>query len=62
MNDSDTTVIAEGLRKTFEAPGGGPLLAVNDVSMTIRAGELTALVGPGRRRQDNLAAHDGRAA
>ena len=46
MNDSDTTVIAEGLRKTFEAPGGGPLLAVNDVSMTIRAGELTALVGP----------------
>ncbi len=46
MNASETTVIAEGLRKTFEAPGGGPLHAVNDVSMTIRAGELTAIVGP----------------
>ena len=46
MNDSGTTITAEGLRKTFEAPGGGPLLAVNDVSMTVRAGELTALVGP----------------
>jgi len=46
MSDKDTTVNAEGLRKTFEAPGGGSLHAVNDVSLTMRAGELTALVGP----------------
>ena len=46
MNDSGTTVIADGLRKNFEAPGGGRLHAVNDVSMAIRTGELTALVGP----------------
>jgi ABC-2 type transport system ATP-binding protein len=46
MNDSGTTVIADGLRKNFEAPGGGRLQAVNDVSMAIRTGELTALVGP----------------
>jgi len=46
MSDGGATVVADGLRKTFEAPGGGPLHAVNDVSMTMRAGELTALVGP----------------
>lgn len=46
MSGSGTTVIAEGLCKTFKAPGGGPLHAVNNVSMTMRAGELTALVGP----------------
>src|SRR5690606_10077476 len=43
---ADATVVAEGLRKTFVAPAGGPLHAVKDVSMTMRAGELTALVGP----------------
>ncbi|MCG3201721.1 MAG: putative multidrug ABC transporter ATP-binding protein YbhF [Gammaproteobacteria bacterium] len=46
MSDGGATVVAEGLRKTFEAPGGGPLHAVGGVSMTLRAGELTALVGP----------------
>ena len=46
MNDSGTTVIADGLCKNFEAPGGGTLHAVNDVSLAIRTGELTALVGP----------------
>lgn len=50
MNEGNATVHppvhAQGLCKTFDAPGGGPLRAVNDVSMTIRAGELTALVGP----------------
>src|SRR5690606_14574822 len=43
---ADATVVAEGLRKAFVAPGGGPLHAVRDISMTMRAGELTALVGP----------------
>lgn len=46
MNADGATVVAEGLRKTFGAPGGGVLHAVNDVSLTARAGELTALVGP----------------
>ena len=46
MSDGGATVVAEGLSKTFEAPGGGPLHAVGGLSMTLRAGELTALVGP----------------
>ena len=46
MNDGSATVIAEGLRKTFDAPGGGPLHAVGGVTLRIRPGELTALVGP----------------
>ncbi|KRC89031.1 ATP-binding cassette domain-containing protein [Pseudomonas sp. Root9] len=46
MTDAAITVAAKGLRKTFEAPGGGPLHAVNDIALTVRAGELTALVGP----------------
>lgn len=40
------SVVAEGLRKTFDAPGGGPLHAVDGVSLQVRPGELTALVGP----------------
>ena len=46
MSDGGATVVADGLRKTFEAPGGGPLHAVGGLSLTVRAGELTALVGP----------------
>jgi len=46
MSAAGATVVAEGLRKTFVAPAGGPLHAVRDISMTVRAGELTALVGP----------------
>ena len=40
------SVVADSLRKTFEAPGGGPLHAVDGVSLQVRQGELTALVGP----------------
>ena len=40
------SVVAEGLRKTFDAPGGGPLHAVDGISLQVRQGELTALVGP----------------
>ncbi|MEW5190610.1 ABC transporter ATP-binding protein [Citrobacter freundii] len=43
---ADVSVAAGGLRKTFEAPGGGPLYAVDGVSLQVRQGELTALVGP----------------
>lgn len=50
MNDTGTrlplTVVAEGLRKDFAAPGGGTLHAVDEVSLDVRAGQLTALVGP----------------
>lgn len=40
------SIIAENLRKTFDAPGGEPLHAVDGVSLQVRQGELTALVGP----------------
>lgn len=40
------TVVSEGLCKDFEAPGGGTLHAVDDIALTVRAGQLTALVGP----------------
>jgi ABC-2 type transport system ATP-binding protein len=46
MNGTSATVVADGLRKTFEAPGGGPLHAIDAVSLQVRPGELTALVGP----------------
>ncbi|MEX8194252.1 ATP-binding cassette domain-containing protein [Comamonas guangdongensis] len=45
MSDA-ATIIASGLRKTFEAPGGGALHAIDEVSLRVRPGELTALVGP----------------
>lgn len=44
--NSDATVFAEGLRKTFELPGGGALQAVDGITLAARKGELTALVGP----------------
>ena len=43
---ADVSVAAESLRKTFDAPGGGPLHAVDGISLQVRQGELTALVGP----------------
>ncbi len=43
---NDATVIAQGLRKTFVGPDGKPFSAIDQVSMTVHAGELTALVGP----------------
>lgn len=43
---SELTIIAEGVRKSFAAPTGGEFLAVDDVSISVRTGELTALVGP----------------
>jgi ABC-2 type transport system ATP-binding protein len=46
MNALGATVVARQLRKTFTAASGEPLHAVDDISLTIRHGELTALVGP----------------
>ena len=40
------TVIVQDLRKTFVGPDGKTFAAIDRVSMTVRAGELTALVGP----------------
>jgi ABC-2 type transport system ATP-binding protein len=46
MTDAPRTIEAEGLRKVFPKPGGGSLPAVDDVSLRVSAGALTALVGP----------------
>ncbi len=46
MNDFAITVSVEALRKTFEGPDGAPLAAVDGISLDVKAGELTALVGP----------------
>lgn len=46
MNDAAATVVAQGLRKTFLRQDGSRFAAIDDVSLTARAGELTALVGP----------------
>ncbi|WP_114238262.1 ATP-binding cassette domain-containing protein [Dyella sp. C9] len=46
MTEAAATIVAEGLRKVFPGPGGKPVHALDGVSLTVRAGELTALVGP----------------
>ncbi|AEG48546.1 MULTISPECIES: ATP-binding cassette domain-containing protein [Sphingobium] len=46
MSEPDITVAIEGLRKRFDAPDGKPFDAIDDISLTVRAGELTAFVGP----------------
>ena len=37
---------AEGLRQTFAGPDGGRVVALDDLSLSVRPGALTALVGP----------------
>jgi ABC-2 type transport system ATP-binding protein len=46
MTAAPLTIVAESLRKAFPAPGGGTVPAVDNVSLTVRTGALTALVGP----------------
>jgi len=44
---AEPVVIGKDLRKVFRAPGnGGEVRALDGVSLEVRAGELTALVGP----------------
>lgn len=46
MTVAQTTVALEALRKTFKGPDGLPVAAVDRISMAVRSGQLTALVGP----------------
>jgi ABC-2 type transport system ATP-binding protein len=46
MTGAPLTIVAESLRKSFAAPGGGTMAAIDNVSLSVRAGSLTALVGP----------------
>ncbi|WP_138466992.1 ATP-binding cassette domain-containing protein [Poseidonocella sp. HB161398] len=46
MSARPPIVAAEGLRKTFEGPDGGEVAALDGLTLQMRPGELTALVGP----------------
>jgi ABC-2 type transport system ATP-binding protein len=46
MTEMAAPVVVEGLRKTFPAAGGGEAAAVDGISLRVRKGELSALVGP----------------
>ena len=46
MTGAPLTIVAESLRKAFPAPGGGTVPAMDNVSLSVRTGALTALVGP----------------
>ena len=46
MSTDGPVVVAEGLTKIFPAPQGGTFAALDDLTLSMRAGELTALVGP----------------
>lgn len=46
MTVSGGVIEADGLRRCFDGPGGRSFAAVDDISMAVAAGALTALVGP----------------
>ena len=46
MTGTGITVEARGISRSFANPRGAPVPAVDDLSLVIRRGELTALVGP----------------
>lgn len=46
MTTAAASVVADGLRKTFRAASGGEQHAVDGISLRVRTGQLTALVGP----------------
>jgi ABC-2 type transport system ATP-binding protein len=43
---SATVLACRGLRKTFQRPGGGTVVALDDVALGVEPGRLTAIVGP----------------
>src|SRR5690606_5143292 len=46
MSGAAATVVAKDLTKTFLAPDSKRFAAVDGISIAVRSGELTALVGP----------------
>lgn len=46
MSDGGVTVSVDNLSKVFKGPDGNEFPAIDGISMQVRAGELTALVGP----------------
>ncbi len=46
MSDAEATVVASDLSKSFKGPDGAAFNAIDGISLAVRAGELTALVGP----------------
>jgi ABC-2 type transport system ATP-binding protein len=46
MSDAEATAVARDLGKSFKGPDGTAFFAVDGISLAVRAGELTALVGP----------------
>jgi ABC-2 type transport system ATP-binding protein len=46
VSGSGDTIVAQSLSKVFAGPHGAKVRALDDISLTARAGQLTALVGP----------------
>ncbi len=44
--DNAPAIRATGLRKTFRAPGGAQVVAVDGVDLTVERGEIVAFLGP----------------
>ena len=45
-NTTSTVLEVRGLRKVYRAPGGAQIVAVDDLSFSVRRGEIVALLGP----------------
>ena len=46
MSDAEATAVAKDLGKSFKGPDGAAFFAIDGISLAVRTGELTALVGP----------------